>query len=58
MAVMPLFKNLDRLLPVREQLADSAHDPAAESAAMSAETHLPIAIRRVSLILQRLEAGQ
>jgi hypothetical protein len=54
MAVMPLFKNLDRPLPVREQLDGSAHDPAAESA----ETRAHLAARRVGLILQRLEAGQ
>jgi hypothetical protein len=54
MAVMPLFKNLDRPLPVRKQLDDSAHDLVAESA----ETRTLPATRRVSPILQRLEAGQ
>jgi hypothetical protein len=55
MAVMPLFKNLDRPLPVREQLDSLAHNLAAESA----ETPPPhIAIRRAASILQRLEAGQ
>ena len=43
MAVTILFKNLDRPLPVREQLDGLA--------AESAGTHAP-------LILQRLEAGQ
>jgi hypothetical protein len=54
MAVMPLFKNLDRPLPFGEQLDGSAHDLAAESA----ETPPHIAIRRAVSILQRLEAGQ
>jgi hypothetical protein len=54
MAVMSLFKNLDRPLPVRDQLDRLAHDLAAESA----ETRVHLAARRVSLILQRLEAGQ
>jgi hypothetical protein len=54
MAVMPLFKNLDRPLPVREQLDSLAHNLAAESA----ETPPHIAIRRATSILQRLEAGQ
>ena len=54
MAVMTLFKNLDRPLPVREQLDGLAHDLAAESA----ETRALLAARRVSPILQRLEAGQ
>jgi hypothetical protein len=54
MAVMSLFKNLDRPLPVRKQLDRLAHDLAAESA----ETRAHLAARRVSLILQRLEAGQ
>ena len=54
MAVMSLFKNLDRPLPVRDQLDGLARDLLAESAETSA---LP-ATRRVSPILQRLEAGQ
>ena len=54
MAVMPLFKNLDRPLPFGEQLDGLAHDLAAESA----ETRALSAARRVALILQRLEAGQ
>ena len=58
MTVITLFENLDRPWPVREPLDDLAHDLAAVSAAVSAETHLPIAIRRAASILQRLEAGQ
>jgi hypothetical protein len=61
MAVTILFKNPRLALPVREPLDDLAHDLASESAAVSAvsaETHLPIAIRRAAPILQRLEAGQ
>jgi hypothetical protein len=68
MTVITLFKNLDRPWPVREPLDDLAHDLASESAAVSAvsavsaavsaETHPSIAARRVSLILQCLEAGQ
>ena len=54
MAVMSLFRNLNRPLPVRDQLDSLAHDLAAESA----ETRAPLAARRVSPILQRLEAGQ
>ncbi len=54
MAVMSLFKNLDRPLPVRDQLDGLARDLLAESA----ETHTLPATRRVSPILQRLEAGQ
>ena len=46
MAVMALFKNLDRRLPVRDLLAESA------------ETRARLATRRMTLILQRLEAGQ
>ena len=65
MSVTILFKNPRPALPVREPLDDLAHDLAAESAAVSAvsadesvETHTLPAIRRVSPILQRLEAGQ
>jgi hypothetical protein len=54
MAVMSLFKNLDRPLPVRDQLDGLARDLLAESAETSA---LP-ATRRMSPVLQRLEAGQ
>ncbi len=54
MAVTILFKNLDRPLPVRNQLDDSAHDLAAESA----ETRARLTGRWVVQILQRLEAGQ
>jgi hypothetical protein len=54
MAVTILFKNLDRPLPVREQLDSSAHDLAAESA----ETRARLGARQAGLILQRLEAGQ
>ena len=54
MAVTILFKNLDRPLSVRKQLNGSAHDPAAESA----EKRARLADQQVSLILQRLEAGQ
>jgi hypothetical protein len=54
MAVTMLFKNLDRPLPVREQLDGLARDLLAESAETSA---LP-ATRRMSPVLQRLEAGQ
>jgi hypothetical protein len=46
MAVMSLFKNLDRPLPVREQLAESA------------ETRARLGARQAGPILQRLEAGQ
>jgi hypothetical protein len=71
MAVIALFRDQDRHLPVREQLDDLAHDLASESAAVSAavsvvsatvsaETHpsIAIAIWQVALILQRLETGQ
>ena len=65
MSVTILFKNPRPALPVREPLADLAHDLAAESAAVSAvsaaesaNTHTLPATRRVSPILQRLEAGQ
>jgi hypothetical protein len=58
MAVTILFKNPRPALPVREPLDDLAHDLASESAAVSAETHPSIAIRRAAPILQRLEAGQ
>ena len=72
MSVTILFKNPRPALPVREPLGDLAHDLAAESAAVSAvsaavsavsaaesaETHTLPATRRVSPILQRLEAGQ
>ncbi len=54
MAVMPLFKKLDRPLPVREQPNGLVHDLASESA----EIRILPATRRVSPILQRLEAGQ
>ena len=54
MAVMSLFKNLDRPLPVRDQLDGLARDLLAESA----ETRAHLAARRVSLILHCLEAGQ
>jgi hypothetical protein len=54
MAVTILFKNLDRPLPVRDQLDGLARDLLAESAETSA---LP-ATRRMSPVLQRLEAGQ
>ena len=54
MAVMPLFKNLDRPLLVRDQLDGLARDLLAESA----ETRARPAARRITLILQRLEAGQ
>jgi hypothetical protein len=56
MAVIALFRNLHR--PVREQLDGLAHDLPTESAAMSAQTRALLDIRRVNLILQRLEAGQ
>ena len=52
MAVMPLFKNLDRPLPVREQLDSLAHDLLAELAENAAR----LTGRRVVQILQRLEA--
>jgi hypothetical protein len=51
---MPLFKNLDRPLPVREQLADSA----ARSCAESLKTCARLTGRWVGQIFQRLEAGQ
>ena len=54
MAVMPLFKNLDRPLPVREQLEGLARDLLAESLKMCAR----LTGRWVVQILQRLEAGQ
>jgi hypothetical protein len=54
MAVMSLFKNLNRPLPVRKQLDRLARDLLAESA----ETSAFPATRRMSQILQRLEAGQ
>ena len=54
MAVMPLFKNLDRPLPVGEQLDSLAHNLAAESA----ETRARLGAPQADLILQRLEAGQ
>jgi hypothetical protein len=54
MAVITIFRDPNRLLPVREQLDGLAHDLAAESAETSA---LP-ATRRMSPVLQRLEAGQ
>ena len=54
MAVMSPFKNLDRPLHFDEQLDGSAHDLAAESAKKRAR----LADQQVSLILQRLEAGQ
>ena len=54
MAVITIFRDPARLLPVREQLDGSAHDPAAESA----ETHALHSAWPVSQILQRLEAGQ
>jgi hypothetical protein len=54
MAVITIFRDPNRLLPVREQLDGLAHDLAAESA----ETRALSAARRVALILQRLEAGQ
>jgi hypothetical protein len=55
MAVMSLFKNLDRPLPVRDQLDGLARDLLAESAETSA---LPATRRMMSPVLQRLEAGQ
>ena len=54
MAVTILFKNLDRRLPVREQLDNLAHDLAAESA----ETHARLGARQAGPTLQRLEARQ
>jgi hypothetical protein len=54
MAVMPLFKNLDRPLPVREQLDGLARDLLAESL----KTCARLTGRWVGQILQRLEAGQ
>ena len=54
MAVMSLFKNLDRPLPVRDQLDGLARYLLTESA----ETSAFPATRRMPLILQRLEAGQ
>jgi len=54
MAVITLFRNPYRSPSVREQLDDSAHDPAAESA----ETHALQSAWPVSQILQRLEARQ
>jgi hypothetical protein len=58
MAVVTLFRNPHPVLTIREPLDGLAHDLPAESAAMSAETHPSIAIRRAAPILQRLEAGQ
>ena len=65
MSVTILFKNPRPALPVREPLDDLAHNLAAESAAVSAvsaaesaDTHTLPATRRVSPILQCLEAGQ
>jgi hypothetical protein len=54
MAVMPLFKNLDRSLPVREPLDGLAYEIAAESA----ETRARLGTRRAGPILQGMEAGQ
>jgi hypothetical protein len=54
MTVMPLFKNLDRPLPVRDQLGGLACDLLAESLKMCAR----LTGRWVVQILQRLEAGQ
>ena len=65
MAVITFLRNPYLALPVREPLDDLAHDLASESAAVSAvsaaesaNTHTLPATRRVSPILQRLEAGQ
>jgi hypothetical protein len=54
MAVIALFRDPSRPLPVREPLNGLSTDLPAESV----ETHLPIAIRQSALSLQRLEAGQ
>ncbi len=65
MAVVTLFRNPYRSPSVRDQFDSLAYDLASESAvvsalsaAVSAETHPSIAIRRAAPILQCLEAGQ
>ena len=54
MAVITIFRDPNRPLLFGEQLDGSAHDLAAESAKKRAR----LADQQVSLILQRLEAGQ
>jgi hypothetical protein len=54
MAVIALFRNPDRPLPVTDQLDALTLGLPAESA----ETHAFLATRQSTLILQRLEAGQ
>ena len=54
MAVVTLFRNPYRSLSVRDQFDSLAYDLAAESA----ETRARPAARHMTLILQRLEAGQ
>jgi hypothetical protein len=54
MAVITLFRNPCPTLTVREQPNGLVHDLASESA----ERRASLAVQRMSLILQRLEAGQ
>jgi hypothetical protein len=54
MAVMSLFKNLDRPLPVHDQLDGLARDLLAESL----KTCAPLTGRWMGQILRRLEVGQ
>ena len=54
MAVVTLFRNPYRSPSVRDQFDSLAYDLASESA----ERRASLAVQRMSLILQRLEAGQ